>query len=239
MKIEINKLKKTYDREVLRDITVSDYANTLAIIGKSGCGKSTLLRILGGLEHKTSGVASLKGLEVHDSAEYRRKVGFVFQHSGLFSHLNAVQNISLPLEKVHNLTQDDAKKCAYDLLERFGLENEAEKKPAQLSGGQKQRIAIARAVAPKPKVLLLDEPTSALDPEYTSEVLNVINELKKEDLSFIIATHEMGFALNSCEKVMFMDEGIITEYGESEKLFKTPQTEKLQSFLSNILKWKM
>ncbi len=239
MKIEINNLSKSFDRHVLDNVNLTDEVKTLALIGRSGCGKSTLLRILGGLIAQSSGTALLDGVAVSDSAEYRRKIGFVFQHAGLFSHLSAIENITLPLIKVHNLFENEANSRAMELLERFGLALEANKLPSQLSGGQKQRVSIARAVAPKPKILLLDEPTSALDPEYTTEVLNVINELKSEDLSFIIATHEMGFALHSCEKLAFMDESKISEYGESKVLFNNPQTDELKTFLSNILQWKM
>ncbi len=239
MKIEIKNLSKTFDRLVLDNVSLEDEVKTLALIGRSGCGKSTLLRILGGLIAQSSGTAFLDGVATSDSAEYRRKIGFVFQHAGLFSHLSAIENITLPLIKVHGISEKEAKNRASELLERFGLSQESEKLPSQLSGGQKQRVSIARAVAPKPKILLLDEPTSALDPEYTTEVLNVINELKSEDLSFIIATHEMGFALHSCEKLLFMDNSRIAEYGESAKLFENPQTAELKTFLSNILQWKI
>ncbi len=239
MKIKIDNLTKTYDYNVLNKLNIDDDVNTLALIGRSGCGKSTLLRILGGLEPKSSGKIYIDDIEVDETVEYRRKIGFVFQQAGLFSHLSAIENITLPLIKVHNHTQKDAQDIAMDLLKRFGLEKEAKKRPIQLSGGQKQRISIARAVAPKPKILFLDEPTSALDPEYTAEVLNMVNELKDEDLSFIIATHEMGFALHSCQKVAFMDEGKILEYGESKQIFSNPQTEQLKTFLSKLLKWKV
>ncbi len=240
MKINIENLSKTYNSDVLKNLNLKDdNINTIALIGRSGCGKSTLLRILGGLEPKTSGSAIIDDMEVMETAEYRRKIGFVFQQGGLFSHLSALENITLPLIKVHNYSKDDALEIAYSLLKRFGLDHEADKKPFALSGGQRQRISIARAVAPKPKILFLDEPTSALDPEYTSEVLTMISELKDENLSFIIATHEMGFALHSCEKVAFMDGGNILEYGNSNEVFKNPQTKELQTFLSKLLQWKV
>jgi len=146
---------------------------------------------------------------------------------------------TLPLTKVHGLSKEQAETRAHELLERFGLTDEADKKPSQLSGGQQQRIAIARAVAPKPKMLLLDEPTSSLDPEYTTEVLNMIQELKKENLSFIIATHEMGFALHACDKVAFLCEGRIVEYGLSKEVFMKPETSELKLFLSKLLEWKV
>ncbi len=240
MKIELKNLSKQFDkRMVLQQLNLQDDAQTLALIGRSGCGKSTLLRILGGLLPASGGQAFLNGNHAEDTTLYRKKIGFVFQQSGLFSHLSAIDNITLPLIKVHGIEKKDALEQAHALLLRFGLGQEAQKLPAQLSGGQKQRVAIARALAPKPQILLLDEPTSALDPEYTAEVLTVIHELKKESLSFIIATHEMGFALHSCEKVAFLHKGDIAEYGSSKDVFLHPQCDALQTFLANILQWKV
>ena len=241
MRLEIKDLCKSFDgkRMALKDVNYSDDVETLALIGRSGCGKSTFLRILGGLIPAMSGLVRLGGEEAKDSEDYRKNIGFVFQQGGLFMHLSAIDNITLPLEKVHGLTKEQAKDRAGELLTRFGLLSEAEKKPAQLSGGQKQRISIARAVAPKPKMLLLDEPTSALDPEYTTEVLDMIRELKDERLSFIIATHEMGFAYHACDKLIFMNEGTILESGESKEIFKEPKTGELAGFLSKLLEWKV
>ena len=241
MRIEIDGLCKAFDGQapVLNDISFCGDIKTLALIGRSGCGKSTFLRILGGLIPASAGNALLGGEAAADSGDYRKKVGFVFQQGGLFSHLSARANITLPLIKVHGLTKDQADERASGLLSRFGLISEADKKPMQLSGGQKQRISIARAVAPKPKILLLDEPTSALDPEYTTEVLDMIRELKDENLSFIIATHEMGFALHACDKVIFLNEGKIAEYGESKDVFMNPKTPELKGFLSKLLEWKV
>ena len=240
MRIEVRGLRKAYDGVlVLNALDFDDEVATLALIGRSGCGKSTFLRILGGLIPATEGTVLLDGEPAADNEGYRKKIGFVFQHGGLFSHLSARDNIALPLIKVHGLSQDQAWARTGELLSRFGLTDEADKKPAQLSGGQKQRVSIARAVAPKPKILLLDEPTSSLDPEYTTEVLNVIRELKDENLSFIIATHEMGFALHACDKVMFLNDGRIAEYGESRQVFTRPETQELRSFLSKMLEWKV
>lgn len=241
MKIELENLSKTFDgqEEVLQDISYRDDIKTLALIGRSGCGKSTLLRILGGLIPASEGHVLLDGERAADSAEYRMKIGFVFQHGGLFTHLSAIDNIALPLIKVHGFSKTAAHERAHELLSRFGLTSEADKKPAHLSGGQKQRVSIARAIAPKPKMLLLDEPTSALDPEYTTEVLNMIWELKEERLSFIIATHEMGFAYHACDKIIFLNDGRILEYGESEKVFTEPKTQELKEFLSKLLEWKV
>ena len=188
MKIEFQGLTKQYDQEhiVLKPMDFSDDIHTLAIIGPSGGGKSTLLRILGGLLLPTAGRMAVGGeeLPVDESAlqKYRQRLGFVFQQGGLFRHLDAIENIALPLEKVHGYTRQEAVRRAEELLERFGLGADGRKKPGALSGGQQQRVAIARAVAAKPRLLLLDEPTSALDPEYTNEVLDVIDELKKEGM---------------------------------------------------------
>ena len=241
MKIEIRKLHKGFDGrdDVLKGIDLRDDIRALAVIGSSGCGKSTLLRVIGGLIPATSGDVLLDGEAAADDEKYRRNIGFVFQQGGLFSHLSAEDNIVLPLVKAHGIPALEARERAHGLLCRFGLESEARKMPLQLSGGQKQRISIARAVAPKPKLLLLDEPTSALDPEYTTDVLSMVKELGEEGLSFIIATHEMGFALHACEKVAFLDQGRIAEYGESKEAFRNPKTERLRVFLSKLLEWKV
>lgn len=240
MRVELKDLSKEYGGiPVLNAISLSDDIKTLALIGRSGCGKSTLLRILGGLLSPSAGEAWLDNEQVLETEAYRKHIGFVFQQIGLFRHLNARQNIALPLEKVHGLSKAEADERAVSLLTRFGLEGETDKKPSQLSGGQQQRIAIARAVAPKPKILLLDEPTSALDPEYTTEVLDMVSELKNEGLSFIIATHEMGFALHACEKVAFLHGGNIAEYNDSKAIFGSPQTKELNIFLSKLLEWKV
>jgi len=241
MRLDVKGLNKIFDGKsvALKDVNYLGDIETLALIGRSGCGKSTFLRILGGLIPATSGLVLLDGEPASETEEYRKKMGFVFQQGGLFFHLSAIENITLPLEKVHGLSKELARERATELLERFGLLSEADKKPAQLSGGQKQRISIARAVAPKPKILLLDEPTSALDPEYTTEVLNMVRELKDERLSFIIATHEMGFAYHACDKLIFMNEGSILESGESKDVFTEPKTQELKEFLSNLLEWKV
>ena len=243
MKIEFQGLTKQYDQEliVLKPMDFSDDIHALAIIGPSGGGKSTLLRILGGLLLPTAGRVVVGGeeLPVDESAlqKYRKRLGFVFQQGGLFRHLSAIENIALPLEKVHGYTRQEAGRRAEELLERFGLGADGKKKPGALSGGQQQRVAIARAVAARPRLLLLDEPTSALDPEYTNEVLDVIDELKKEGMDFVIVTHEMGFARHACEKVAFLCEGSLLEYGDSASLFTHPKTQQLDRFLSRLLEW--
>ena len=224
-------------QEVLKRIDFHDEVSTLAIIGPSGGGKSTLLRILGGLLKPTDGQGEVGGRPIQDSAAYRKTLGFVFQQNGLLKHKTALENITMPLLQVHGFSKEEASKRARGLLERFGLSNEAEKYPHALSGGQCQRIQIARAIAPSPDLILLDEPTSALDPEYTIEVLDMVLALVKEGVRFIIVTHEMGFARRACEKTMFLGEGRILEYGESESLFENPKSEALKRFLNKLLEW--
>lgn len=243
MKIEFQGLTKQFDnnRVILNPMDFSDDIHTLAIIGPSGGGKSTLLRILGGLILPTAGQLMVDGKKVPSDEvslqKYRRELGFVFQQGGLFRHLSAFENITLPLCQVHGYTRQEAEKRAAELLERFGLSGDGHKKPSALSGGQQQRVAIARAVAAKPRLLLLDEPTSALDPEYTTEVLDVVNELKNEGMDFIIVTHEMGFARHACDKAAFLCEGSLMEYGDSASLFARPKTGQLERFLGKLLEW--
>ena len=245
MRIEFHGLTKKFEtgQVVLQSMDFADDVHSLAIIGPSGGGKSTLLRILGGLLIPSEGEVSVNGkLLPKDDDElqkYRKEIGFVFQQGGLFRHMNALDNIVIPLMKVHGYSKEQATDRAMDLLTRFGLEEDILKKPAALSGGQQQRVAIARAIAARPNLLLLDEPTSALDPEYTTEVLDIVNELKQEGMDFIIVTHEMGFARHACEKVAFLCEGRLMEYGTSETLFRHPETEQLQSFLGKLLEWEM
>ena len=243
MRIEAKDVCKSFEdgKTVLNGISLSDDVTSLAIIGPSGGGKSTFLRILGGLLPMDSGELMVDGDRISQNEkeliEYRRKIGFVFQKSGLFHHLTGRENIVLPLQKVHGLSEEAANKRADELLKRFGLSDDADKRPSALSGGQQQRIAIARAIAPNPKLLLLDEPTSALDPEYTVEVLNMIEDLKESGIRFIIVTHEMGFARNACDKVAFLYDGKLMEYGESKETFTSPKTAELQRFLGRLLEW--
>ena len=242
MRIKLEQLTMEFGGHVVLDhIDFEDDFTTLAIIGSSGGGKSTLLRILGSLLSPSLGTAMLNGRAAGGRAaeqiEYRRQLGFVFQQNGLLKHLTAIDNITMPLIKVHGYRKEAALARAKELLHRFGLENEAEKYPYALSGGQSQRIAIARAIAPNPSLLLLDEPTSALDPEYTIEVLDMIDELKDEGRSFIIVTHEMGFARKACEKTMFLNDGKILEYGPSSQLFAAPKSQALRKFLATLLEW--
>ena len=242
MRIRLKGVARSFDGQpVLSGIDFDDEVTTLAIIGPSGGGKSTLLRILGGLLAPSAGTVEVDGevLPADEAAlaRYRSSVGFVFQDGGLFHHLSARENIALPLRAVHGMAPDEAAARADELLSRFGLAGEGDKRPAQLSGGQRQRVAIARAVAPRPRMLLLDEPTSALDPEYTTEVLDLLRDLKDEGSRFIAVTHEMGFARHACDKVAFLCQGTLMEYGQSEQVFTAPETPELRRFLGKLLEW--
>ena len=242
MKLEFDSLTMSFgSKPVIDNLTFSAEMKTLAVIGPSGGGKSTLLRLIGGLLEPTEGEIRINGAPIPKTEagriHYRRSIGFVFQQKGLFSHLSAKENIVLPLVAVHGWQPQDAERRADELLKRFGLAEHGSKRPAELSGGQQQRAAIARAAAPKPKLLLLDEPTSALDPEYTVEVLDVVNELKAAGIDFIIVTHEMGFARHACEKTAFFSNAALTEFGESEALFQSPKTPELKRFLGRLLEW--
>ena len=244
MRVKLKNLSKTFQKEnfILKNINFDEEIHSLAIIGPSGGGKSTLLKILAGLLPPTGGEVFIDNqpLDFNDEKKlrgYRKSIGFIFQQDGLFKHMSVIENIVNPLVNVHNYSLDEAKKIAFSLLKRFGLENERDKKPFELSGGQKQRVGIARALAHKPKFLLFDEPTSALDPEYTVEVLDIIKELKEENIDFIIVTHEMGVARNACDKVCFLYNGEIIEYGESSEIFTASKTSELKKFLSKLLEW--
>ena len=241
MKLELRDLGMSFDTgpEVLHDLNYASEITSLAVIGPSGGGKSTLLRIIGGLIAPTTGEVLIDDQPVRSDPKsllaHRRSLGFVFQSKGLFHHLTGLRNITLPLMYVHGYSKSQADEAALALLRRFHLEGDAHKYPSELSGGQQQRIAIARAIAPKPRLLLLDEPTSALDPELTASVLEMIGELTEEGLHIILVTHEMAFAKNSCEKTMFVLGGEITESGDSKTLFDQPQSPQLRSFLNNVL----
>lgn len=218
-----------------------DGVEVLALIGPSGGGKSTLLRILAGLEYPDAGTVAINGTPLvfreDELQRHRRGVGVVFQAFNLFPHLTALENIVLPLEKVHGASAADARRTALDLLERFQLGAHAAKRPAELSGGQKQRVAIVRALAIKPALLLFDEPTSALDPEMTAEVLDVIEELKQEGRDFILVTHQMGFARRVADQVLFLADGRVIESGPAKQVFDSPQTSTCRDFLAKILKY--
>jgi len=244
MRLKLQDIHKSFGEvEVLSQVNFSDSIDKLAIIGPSGGGKTTLLRIIGGLLEPSAGQVIVDG-ELIDYSEaklpqYRSQLGYVFQQNGLFHHLSALKNIALPLRVVHGVSEDESLERAQQLLERFGLKAASDKIPSQLSGGQQQRAAIARAIASSPKLVLLDEPTSALDPEYTNEVLDVINDLGETGIRFIIVTHEMGFARHACDKIAFLAEGTLMEYGPSLEIFERPKTPELQRFLSRLLEWRV
>ncbi|KNZ41775.1 amino acid ABC transporter ATP-binding protein [Acetobacterium bakii] len=244
MNIELINICKSFaGKLVLQDISFQEEVHSIAVIGPSGGGKSTLLRVIGGLLNPDSGEIKIDGIKIDFNEKalqlYRRNIGFVFQAKGLFEHLTGMENMMLPLIHSFGMNKYDAEKAGDDLLKRFGLSDEKNKYPYQLSGGQQQRIAIARAIAVKPKLLLLDEPTSALDPEYTAEVLDMLGELQNEGLKTIIVTHEMGFAKNACEKVMFLVNNQIIESGKSNEIFNAPKSPELMAFLNKILEWKV
>lgn len=197
----------------------------VGVIGPSGSGKSTMLRCINGLVSITSGEVILNG-----------ETGMVFQHFNLFPHMTCLENITYAPIKVKKMKKDDAVKKARQLLKMVGLETKEDVYPAHISGGQKQRVAIARALAMEPDLMLFDEPTSALDPEITGEVLNVMKELAEEHTTMIVVTHEMGFAKEVADRVLFMDKGKIVEEGTPEKIFKYPENERLKSFLESMIR---
>lgn len=225
---------------VLRDISIEiKKEEVLVVIGPSGSGKSTFLRCLNRLEEPSSGTIVFEGTDITDTRSdinmLRRKIGMVFQQFNLFPHLTVLKNITLAPVKLLKLSQQEANNRAMELLRRVGLEEKADAYPAQLSGGQKQRIAIVRALCMNPDVLLFDEPTSALDPEMVGEVLEVMRSLARDGMTMICVTHEMGFAKEVGNKIVFMAEGEILEAGRPEDMFSNPVHEKTKSFLNSVL----
>ena len=214
-------------------------SEVLVVIGPSGSGKSTFLRCLNLLERPTGGTVIFEGTHLTAPRTninvYRRRMGMVFQHFNLFPHMTVLRNLTLGPTELLKKSQEDANKKAMQLLERVGLADRADAYPSQLSGGQKQRIAIVRALCMEPDVMLFDEPTSALDPEMVGEVLDVMKELANEGMTMVVGTHEMGFAREVADRVLFMDEGIVVEEGAPEDIFEHPKSERLQSFLSKVL----
>ena len=211
----------------------------VVIVGPSGSGKSTFLRCLNRLEDPTDGRIIFAGEDLMDPKTdidmHRQKMGMVFQHFNLFPHMSILKNMTIAPMKLQKRGKDEAEGQAMKLLERVGLADRANAYPSQLSGGQKQRIAIVRALCMNPEVMLFDEPTSALDPEMVGEVLNVMRDLAKEHMTMVVVTHEMGFAREVSDRVIFMAEGKIVEEGTPEEIFTAPKTERLQSFLSKVL----
>lgn len=240
-KIKVKNLKKNFgDLEVLKSINLDVHeGEVICIIGPSGSGKSTFLRCLNLLEEVTEGEVIVHGVNLTDKNidinKVRENIGMVFQHFNLFPHLTVLENITLAPVELKKATKEEAKEAALTLLERVGLKDKAEVKPDQLSGGQKQRVAIARALAMKPDIMLFDEPTSALDPEMVGEVLAVMKQLAEEGMTMVIVTHEMGFAREVADRVIFMDGGYIIEQGTPEEIFGNPQNERTRDFLNKVL----
>lgn len=239
--ISVKHLKKTFGKiEVLQDISVDiEEKEVVCIIGVSGSGKSTFLRCLNGLEKITAGEViinnhSLSNKKV-DMNKVRSEVGMVFQQFNLFPHKTVLQNIILAPVRLKELAKEEAERKAFLLLDKVGLNEKAHVYPAELSGGQQQRVAIARALAMEPKIMLFDEPTSALDPEMVGDVLTVMKDLAKEGMTMVVVTHEMGFAKEVADRVIFMDGGYIVEENEPNQLFNHPQQERTKAFLSKIL----
>lgn len=239
--IHIKDLHKNFGSlEVLKGVSLHvKEKEVVVIIGPSGSGKSTLLRCINKLEDATSGEIAVDNIPLNGSAtninKVREEVGMVFQRFNLFPNKTALNNITLAPTKVRKTTKEVAKQEALELLAKVGLSDKANVHPEQLSGGQQQRVAIARALAMKPRVMLFDEPTSALDPEMVGEVLSVMKDLAREGMTMVVVSHEMGFAREVGDRVIFMDEGRIVEEGTPEQIFNNPQHERTKSFLSKIL----
>jgi glutamine transport system ATP-binding protein len=239
--IEVKNLKKSFGTNVvLKDINVKvKPQEVVVVIGPSGSGKSTFLRCINLLESITDGHVYIEGTDITDKKsdinKVRAEVGMVFQQFNLFPHKKVIENIMLAPMKVRNTSAEEARKKGLELLRKVGLEDKAEAYPDSLSGGQKQRVAIARALAMEPKIMLFDEPTSALDPEMVGEVLEVMKQLAKEGMTMVVVTHEMGFAKEVGDRVIFMDGGLIVEENTPIELFDHPKGDRTKAFLSKVL----
>ncbi|WP_275437436.1 MULTISPECIES: amino acid ABC transporter ATP-binding protein [unclassified Halomonas] len=243
--VRMQKLHKHFGSlHVLKDIDLDIVpGEVVVVIGASGSGKSTLIRCINGLEEFQSGSLEVDGNTLLPNGKnsqalqtIRTEVGMVFQQFNLFPHLSVLDNITLAPMKVRGWSRQDAEETAKRLLERVGIADQANKYPSQLSGGQQQRVALARALAMEPRLMLFDEPTSALDPEMIGEVLDAMRELAKEGMTMVIVTHEMGFAREVADRIIFIHKGEIAEQGPPEQLFDAPQHERTQSFLARVLK---
>lgn len=240
-KISVRNLKKSFGRlDVLKGINVEvAEGEVVCLIGPSGSGKSTFLRCLNRLEKITAGEVIVDGHPISDPKvninKVRENIGMVFQHFNLFPHLTVTENITLAPTELKLMDKGTAKKKALELLARVGLSDKADAYPGQLSGGQKQRVAIARSLAMNPDIMLFDEPTSALDPEMVGEVLEVMKQLAADGMTMVVVTHEMGFAREVCDRVLFMDDGYIVEEGTPEEIFSHPKEERTISFLNKVL----
>ena len=241
VKIHIENLTKSFGKNnVLRGITTDICeGEVVCVIGPSGSGKSTFLRCINRLESATSGEIIVDGIRINDKKvninKARENVGMVFQHFNLFANMNVLENLMLAPVDLKKASKAEAKKVALELLETVGLSDKASSYPSQLSGGQKQRVAIARALAMKPDIMLFDEPTSALDPEMVGEVLAVMKQLAKDGMTMVVVTHEMGFAREVADRVVFMDEGVILEEGTPEEIFTNPKHPRTIDFLNKVL----
>ena len=241
VKIHASHLQKNFGKlEVLKDITTDIYeGEVVVILGPSGCGKSTFLRCINRLEDITAGDMVVDGNHMDDKKininKARENVGMVFQHFNLFNNLNVIDNLTLAPVQVKKMKKDEAKELAMKMLGKVGLEDKAEAYPSILSGGQKQRVAIARALCMNPDIMLFDEPTSALDPEMVGEVLNVMRELAEEGMTMVIVTHEIGFAREVANRVLFIYDGKILEEGTPQEVIYDPQTERAKEFFNKVL----
>ena len=240
-KISVTGLRKSFgSNEVLKglDVEIAE-GEVVCVIGPSGSGKSTFLRCLNKLDEISAGTVVVDGFDLTDKAvnlnEVRQHIGMVFQHFNLFPHMTVLQNIMLAPVELRKGTRQEVRATAETLLERVGLSDKAQARPAQLSGGQKQRVAIARSLAVNPDIMLFDEATSALDPEMVGEVLQVIRDLARDGMTMVVVTHEMGFAREVADRVIFMADGVIVEEGTPEQIFGDPQQARTQEFLSKVL----
>ena len=238
--LEVTELRKAYgDKVVLADIDLSvDRHDVVCLIGSSGSGKSTLLRCLNRLEEPTSGRIVVDGVDLLDPRtdlnHARQRIGMVFQSFNLYPHMTALGNVTLALRKVAGRSRAEADALGRAALARVGLADRAGHRPGELSGGQQQRVAIARAIALEPRVMLFDEPTSALDPELVGSVLGVMRDLRESGMAMVVVSHEMGFARNAADRVLFMDQGVIVEQGTPAAIFESPMQQRTRAFISQI-----
>ena len=238
--VQVSHLKKSFgDLDVLKDISFDvEEGEVVCLIGPSGSGKSTLLRCLNRLEEKQGGNINILGTdldEVKNLNAFRQNIGMVFQHFNLFPNYTVLENMTIAPTMLKGMKKEEANAMAEKLLDRVGLLDKKNVYPVTLSGGQKQRVAIARALCMQPQVMLFDEPTSALDPEMVGEVLDVMKQLAKEGMTMIVVTHEMGFARDVANRIVFMDDGLIVEESSPEEMFRTPKTDRCRSFLESVL----